>query len=149
MHINIELLQFRPTYLVKITIDIYFQASQPCSDMLKLCLWGGDIYNCSDLFRPIETNFGKCCTFNMVPQTLLHRYMDDARDNPKDIDDWKSWNLRKDGLIIEGLKDAKKFPRRQNRAGKVSGLAFLVLPDLEEYFCTSSDSTGFRVLLFI
>lgn len=50
-------------------------------------------------------------------------------------------------LISKGdLSSRKKFPRVQNRAGKVSGLAFLVDPDLEEYFCTASDSTGFRVI---
>ncbi len=43
-------------------------------------------------------------------------------------------------------KTKNKYPRRQTRAGKVSGLSFLLDPDLDEYFCTSSDSTGFRLV---
>ncbi|OXA51594.1 Pickpocket protein 28 [Folsomia candida] len=113
--------------------------------MMKLCLWQGNVYDCSELFRPIETNFGKCCTFNMVPQTLLHRYMDDARDAPQDISDWNEWTSMSELISKGDLSSRKKFPRVQNRAGKVSGLAFLVDPDLEEYFCTASDSTGFRL----
>jgi len=47
-------------------------ASQPCMEMIRHCTWKDKIINCTKIFRPIETDFGKCCTFNMVPQTLLH-----------------------------------------------------------------------------
>lgn len=48
--------------------------------------------------------------------------------------------------------DAKKesdykeeTPRKQKVPGKSFGLSILLNPDLDEYFCTTSDSVGFRV----
>lgn len=70
--------------------------------MLPLCLWQDEAINCTKLFKAIETDFGKCniiisfiylmnfryskrclkivtiiegCVFNMIPQTLLSRYL--------------------------------------------------------------------------
>lgn len=43
------------------------------------------------------------------------------------------------------MRPERTFPRRQLKAGKTSGLSILLNPDLHEYFCTSSDSQGFRV----
>jgi len=59
---------------------------------------------------------------------------------------WSEWDLSTDGFILP-VGSKQKYPLRQKRAGKVSGLAFLADPALDEYFCTSSDSTGFRVWL--
>ena len=62
---------------------------------------------------------------------------------------WENWNLDRDGLLITEEKDEngifREFPRRQKRAGKSFGLSILLDPDLDEYFCTTSDSIGFRV----
>lgn len=45
--------------------------SQPCHKMILNCMWHDKQVNCSELFHPIETDYGYCCTFNQIPNTLL------------------------------------------------------------------------------
>ncbi|XP_072949801.1 sodium channel protein Nach-like [Epargyreus clarus] len=37
-----------------------------CSDLLTDCWWGGKHFSCCDRFRPIETEYGTCFSFNSV-----------------------------------------------------------------------------------
>lgn len=149
--------------------------------MLLKCMWNDEVTNCSDLFKPIETDFGKCCTFNMIPQSLLSKhllgisilittrneynrfltgfwsnlvlvdiYRNDSRDDPKEVSEWSVWDIENNGLLDDGDETQDRghertYPRRQLKAGKTSGLSILLNPQLNEYFCTSSDSQGFRV----
>ncbi|XP_035702813.1 pickpocket protein 28-like [Folsomia candida] len=138
-------------------------ASQPCDTMLLLCAWQDTTYNCSDLFKPIETDFGKCCSFNMIPHLLLYKNMNEGKYDAKEIAGWAKWDIEKNGLLVDDEERSEHshsatetprhhyskpmpFPRRQKRAGKSSGLSVLLNPDLEEYFCTSSDSHGFQLV---
>lgn len=50
------------------------QASPSCSEMIVKCIWEKEVRNCTELFAPLETDNGKCCTFNMVPPSILHRF---------------------------------------------------------------------------
>ncbi|ODN01494.1 Pickpocket protein 28 [Orchesella cincta] len=112
------------------------KASQPCDQMIQLCMWEGDALNCKNSFRPIETNFGKCCVFNMLPHTVLHTFTNDERDTDKMIGNWKPWF--KDKLMVQDLfghgdeRLKYPYPKRQHRAGKASGLMFLLDPALNE-----------------
>ncbi len=72
----------------------------------------------------------------------------DTREDKDEIEEWSAWDYEKHGLLIKDQGNSTKtttYPRRQYRAGKSSGLSVLLNPDLDEYFCTSSDSQGFRV----
>ncbi|XP_035705890.1 pickpocket protein 28-like isoform X2 [Folsomia candida] len=123
------------------------RASQSCGEMLPLCLWQDEAINCTKLFKAIETDFGKCCVFNMIPQTLLSRYLTDDREDKTEIAEWSAWDYENDGLLIrDSEKLSRTYPRRQYRAGRSSGLSVLLNPDLDDYFCTSSDSQGFRLV---
>lgn len=73
------------------------------------------------------------------------------------IEDWESLDLDTDNMILDKGGDFEneyrqrvgtlpKFPRRQRRPGKTTGLSILLNPDEENYFCTSTDSFGFMVL---
>ncbi|ODM96336.1 Pickpocket protein 28 [Orchesella cincta] len=124
------------------------KASQQCSEMLLKCMWNDEVVNCNELFKPIETDFGECCVFNMVPPTLLYRHLNDSRDDQKEIEEWSEWKAEESGFLVQGSdseKPMRTFPRRQIKAGKTYGLSILLNPDLGEYFCTSSDSVGFRL----
>ncbi len=75
---------------------------------------------------------------------LLSR--NDSRENEEEIRQWGKWDIDKDGLLISSsAKDKVIYPRRQMKAGLTSGLSFLLNVDSAEYYCTSSDSVGFRV----
>ncbi|OXA61991.1 Pickpocket protein 28 [Folsomia candida] len=131
--------------------------AQKCDDLILLCMWGGDVRKCSDLFDEIETDFGYCCVFNMVPMSLLMNLRNDSRDNQTRINDWESLNLDTDNMILdeEGAFENEyrqkfgtlpRFPRRQRRPGKSTGLSMLLNPDKEGYFCTNTDSVGFMAV---
>jgi len=58
-------------------------------------------------------------------------------------------NLTSDSLTFEQVEDEydlEIFPRRQRKSGKSFGLSILLDPDVKEYFCTNTDSTGFQVV---
>jgi len=65
---------------------------------------------------------------------------------------WEELNLDTDKLILpdefasSGSQGTPKFPRRQNRPGKASGLSIVLNPNLNSYFCANLDSAGFMVL---
>jgi len=79
---------------------------------------------------------------------------------PKSIPDWEALNLNSNNMILTEeeadkpnpdphVKTGPKYPRRQFLPGKTSGLSILLDPDMESYFCTNSDSAGFKVHSFI
>lgn len=74
------------------------------------------------------------CTFNMIPTSLLHRFTNDSRDDPADVEEWKLWDQDEDWGFTDDTKDFK-YPKRQLKAGKPSGLSIMMDPDLQEYFC--------------
>ncbi|CAL8093922.1 unnamed protein product [Orchesella dallaii] len=122
------------------------KAAQNCTDMIPLCVWQDVEVDCSTLFRPIETEFGKCCTFNMVPLSLLYTLRNDSRDDPLEIEQWQSWDIDSDGMLFSSTAPyTNQFPRRQMKAGLTSGLSVLLNVNSKEYYCTSSDSIGFRM----
>ncbi|XP_035711213.1 pickpocket protein 28 [Folsomia candida] len=131
--------------------------AQKCDSMILLCMWGGEVRTCSDLFDEIETDFGYCCVFNMVPMSLLMNLRNDSRDNQERIDEWDSLDLDTDNIILDedGVFESNyrekfgtrpKYPYRQSRPGKTTGLSVLLDPDEEGYFCTNTDSVGFMAL---
>lgn len=116
--------------------------------MILFCIWLDEIRNCSELFQEIETDFGICCTFNMIPITLLkkYQYRGDAKEDPKKIEDWKKSNINYDNLMFDKDVDTdinRKYPRRQLYPGRSAGLSFLLDPELDEYDCPNIDSEGF------
>ncbi|CAH1637630.1 unnamed protein product [Spodoptera littoralis] len=46
--------------------DLLSRVPQNCENFLKRCYLEGKQYNCSDLFKPILTTHGYCCSFNNV-----------------------------------------------------------------------------------
>lgn len=48
-----------------------FKASQPCHEMIQRCIWEDEELACHEIFHPIITELGVCCTFNMMPLSLL------------------------------------------------------------------------------
>ena len=37
---------------------------QPCDKLLKSCSWAGNPFNCSILFKTVDSYLGHCCGFN-------------------------------------------------------------------------------------
>ncbi|CAG7817992.1 unnamed protein product, partial [Allacma fusca] len=124
------------------------KSSQKCDDMVPLCIWQEETVNCSELFTNEGTDFGKCCTFNMMPKQLLYRNSETSENGnaSEEFKDWKNWEWDGDTLLTPKEETKGEYPRRQKLPGKTFGLSILLNPDLHEYFCTTSDSVGFRLL---
>ena len=45
--------------------------AEPCHDMLLRCHFEGRDYNCSDLFIPVITDEGQCCSMNIMPEPVM------------------------------------------------------------------------------
>jgi len=53
--------------------SIFYQRTVPCHELVRLCIWAGKTeQKCSKYFKPILTEYGNCCTFNMIPPELLY-----------------------------------------------------------------------------
>lgn len=48
-------------------------ATHDCDDMILKCVWGSKDIPCKSIFRPIMTQHGSCCVFNMMPRFLLRK----------------------------------------------------------------------------
>ena len=47
--------------------------SHSCEEMFLRCSFEGNLYNCSELFKPIVTDEGQCCTFNTQPPSVMFK----------------------------------------------------------------------------
>lgn len=47
--------------------------SHRCSDMILKCDFEGHERNCSDIFVPMITDEGQCCSFNIMPEALMFK----------------------------------------------------------------------------
>ncbi|KAK9752065.1 Amiloride-sensitive sodium channel [Popillia japonica] len=121
------------------------KVTQSCSEMLKLCKWKQKEHDCNVIFNPILTDDGYCCTFNRLPSSSIFR-------NPKELNDLNEtypsevydWTPQK-GYTINASIDA--LPWRSPGAGAHLGLSVVVDAQLDSYYCQTTNSAGFKVLL--
>ncbi|GJQ80853.1 hypothetical protein Trydic_g14114 [Trypoxylus dichotomus] len=121
------------------------KVTQSCSEMLKLCKWKQKEHDCNVIFNPILTDDGYCCTFNRLPSSSIFR-------NPKELNDLNEtypsevydWTPEK-GYTINVSSDA--LPWRSPGAGAHLGLSVVVDAQLDSYYCQTTNSAGFKVLL--
>nr|CAI5868401.1 unnamed protein product [Callosobruchus analis] len=101
--------------------------SPSCEDMLQSCRWAGKSGDCTKLFTRRITYDGFCCTFNYVrPFTNSKIYTDTGKK----------------------LQVEVKEPKKPIGAGAINGLSIALKNDLEDYFFTSLETTGYKVLIF-
>lgn len=129
-------------------IDVNFvqKASQPCTNLLSACRFSGKDVSCDHIFRSILTDEGLCCTFNSLDASFMFRK--NSENNNFDITGEKTrpsifWSPE---TAFHG-KEFEKTPRPNVGAGVHMGLSIMLNVDLQEYFCSSSNSYGFKVLL--
>ncbi|KAJ8686888.1 hypothetical protein QAD02_022682 [Eretmocerus hayati] len=120
--------------------------SQDCSEMLYHCQWHGNWTNCTDIFNPVLTDEGLCCKFNSVPRSML---LYDPRI-------WENlplsyasnihidWNPE---YIFTKDDPASAIPWRAYGSGSEYGLTLAMDVEADEYYCSSTASVGFKMLL--
>ncbi|XP_012136271.1 pickpocket protein 28 isoform X2 [Megachile rotundata] len=119
--------------------------SQSCNEMLHLCKWHGNITDCEKLFNPTMTDEGICCNFNSVHKKYLFY-------NPRD---WSDLNITFPYTSIDWTPETgydsnvavDSIPWRPYGAGQFYGLTLVLDADVAEYYCSSTASVGFKMLL--
>ncbi|XP_063368781.1 pickpocket protein 28-like [Cydia amplana] len=119
--------------------------TQPCSEMLAMCIWDSGEMSCQDLFNAQLTDEGLCCTFNVVHRNKLFR-------NPKDLNDMNfTFPLPSVDWTPEGGYPADApyngFPWRPRGIGTDHGLTLVLDANVAEYYCASTKSPSFKILL--
>lgn len=74
-------------------------------------------------------------------------FSNDSRDDPIRVQEWKDADIHYDNLILENDHAERKYPFKQQYPGRGAGLSVILDPDLDEYYCTNTDSEGFVVAL--
>jgi len=87
----------------------------------------------------------------MIPTNLLLDTESQEAMNHSDEDkEWDSLELNTDKIILpdeylETKAQKPRYPLRQNRPGRSSGLTVFLNPNMDSYYCASLDSAGFMV----
>ncbi|BES98474.1 Amiloride-sensitive sodium channel [Nesidiocoris tenuis] len=119
--------------------------TQPCHEMLVYCQWHGDPVPCDEIFNPNLTDEGMCCVFNRLKREFIF-------SNPKDVSDL---NVTFPGEVYEwtperGYPDGMSFdtvPRRARGSGTHLGLTIVADAEMQQYYCSSGNSKGFKILM--
>ncbi|XP_041972287.1 pickpocket protein 28-like [Aricia agestis] len=119
--------------------------TQPCIEMLALCIWDSEVRSCEDLFNAQLTDEGLCCTFNVVHREMMYRKPKTLNDMnftfPSPAVDWTAEAGYPDDTPPNG------FPWKARGIGTDHGLTLVLDADVDEYYCASTKSVGFKILL--
>ncbi|XP_029036825.2 pickpocket protein 28-like [Osmia bicornis bicornis] len=126
-------------------LHFMINVSQSCTEMLHLCKWHGNLTDCEKIFNPTMTDEGICCNFNSVHRKYLFY-------NPRD---WSDLNITFPFNSIDWSPETgydenvapDSIPWRPYGAGQFYGLTLVLDADVGEYYCSSTASVGFKLLL--
>ncbi|CAB3220489.1 unnamed protein product [Arctia plantaginis] len=127
------------------TRQFLINITQPCNEMIAQCIWASSTVNCEDLFNAQLTDEGLCCTFNAVHRNNMFR-------NPRSVNDLNltfpspavDWTPE-DGYPADAPPDG--FPWRPKGVGTQNGLSLVLDANIDEYYCASTKSAGFKILM--
>ncbi|KAG5869552.1 hypothetical protein JTB14_002297 [Gonioctena quinquepunctata] len=118
-----------------------------CSDMMKVCEWSSRKRSCDDLFNNDLTDEGLCCSFNRLPPSKIFRNPNDIQllnqTYPNNVYDWNP----ETGFTEEDSGDEDVVPKRPLGAGSHLGLTVVIDAQIDEYYCSSTSSIGFKIIL--
>ncbi|XP_037040267.1 pickpocket protein 28 [Bradysia coprophila] len=122
--------------------------SQPCSEMLMECKFATETQVCMELFNTVLTDDGLCCTFNSVhPMFLLQHYnATDEFDSVSNTGNFTAVEWTPEDSWKNGSR-ATTYPRAAAGPGSHMGLSVILEAGLEDYYCSSGNSAGFKILL--
>lgn len=121
-------------------------ASQSCDDMIKSCKFGMKKISCDKSFSSVLTDEGLCCSFNAIHPRLLFKdfetkdHVDDGSDGEADF---MSWTPEKG----YDRSQTHHYPIPVPGPGSHMGLTLSLDADVANYYCSSTTSSGFKVLL--
>ncbi|XP_076270438.1 pickpocket protein 28-like [Rhynchophorus ferrugineus] len=125
--------------------DFLVKVGNSCSDMLHSCQWGAEKLDCNDIFNNDLTDEGLCCSFNRLPPEKIFRNSKDIsilnQTYPNNVYDWDP------EIGFTNTDNGDSIPKRPLGAGAHLGLSVILDANVENYYCSSTRSTGFKVIL--
>ncbi|KAF5285661.1 hypothetical protein FQR65_LT13091 [Abscondita terminalis] len=111
-------------------INFTTNVSPSCEDAMKYCFWKNKQVNCSAIFNVALTDVGACCVFNQL--SLKQIFRETNRDH------------------FENLNFASEYGKNSRNTTtplKLKGAGLMVVLDanLENIFCSSTNSVGFKI----
>lgn len=124
------------------------EVSQPCDKMLQYCSFGSKEENCSQIFNTVLTDDGLCCTFNAVDDQFMYQANSPTDNlNPEDMAGYYPVDWTPENQYGDTDMSTNFYPRIAKGIGSRMGLTVLLNTSSEEYFCTSTKSYGFKVMI--
>uniref|UniRef100_A0A182PGQ2 Pickpocket n=1 Tax=Anopheles epiroticus TaxID=199890 RepID=A0A182PGQ2_9DIPT len=124
-------------------------STQPCSAMLKACRYAKQPERCSEIFQSVFTDEGLCCTFNALD--MLHMFRNASAPNIFPTEATSSGGRFRPILWTpeDGYAEQPSnatYPRFIAGPGVSMGLAIVLDANVSDYFCSSTSSTGFKII---
>ncbi|KAH8322050.1 hypothetical protein KR059_000941 [Drosophila kikkawai] len=123
--------------------------SEKCEDLIVSCTFHQEKIPCSDIFREIFVDEGLCCIFNFLHPYYLYKFRSPY------IRDYTSSNRFADIAVdwdpISGYPKrlpSSYYPRPGVGVGTAMGLQIILNGHVDDYFCSSTNGQGFKVLLY-
>ncbi|KAH8360359.1 hypothetical protein KR200_002710, partial [Drosophila serrata] len=123
--------------------------SEKCEDLIVSCTFHQEKIPCSDIFREIFVDEGLCCIFNFLHPYYLYKfrspYIRDYTSSDRFADIAVDWDP------ISGYPKrlpSRYYPRPGVGVGTAMGLQIILNGHVDDYFCSSTNGQGFKVLLY-
>ncbi|XP_034254856.1 pickpocket protein 28-like [Thrips palmi] len=129
-----------------VVMGFMINVTQPCHELLLSCKWRSLPVECDNLFNAVLTDEGICCSFNRVRRDLIFR-------NPRELSDlnitwpYPSADWTPETGYPEQDRSVLETPWRPVGIGTHLGLTITLDSELHDYYCSSTSSAGFKMLL--
>ncbi|XP_034477206.1 pickpocket protein 28 [Drosophila innubila] len=122
--------------------DFVMNHSQTCDQMLRFCRFSGIEYECDNLFRHIVTDEGLCCVFNFHPPERLYKRHGRNLTSKLGVES-VSWDPE---AGYSNQLPSRYYPRPAVGSGITMGFSVVLDAQLNEYYCSSTNGPGFKLL---
>lgn len=112
-----------------------------------MCKFGMKKKNCQKIFTSVLSDDGLCCSFNTIHPNLLFQNFNEEEHIDIDADSeipYITWNPE-NGYTNDGIHTP--YPRQVSGAGSHFGLSLLLDADIANYYCSTTNSYGFKILM--
>ncbi|KAI8121692.1 Pickpocket protein 28 [Lucilia cuprina] len=142
---------YKPRFKGDNLVRFILKNTQSCSDMIIYCKYGPNEETCTDLFREILLDEGICCVFNQLHPFYLYKgeyeFIRDYTSSNGRTSIPVNWNLE-DGYEDGDNLPKSYYPRKAAGSGVSMGLTVVLNAELDEYYCSSTNGPGFKMLLY-